>query len=160
MNKVAKLEFNSDKNVETLKECFAKYFNLNPERKSDFEDFFKHENSKYQGILKSDNTFSIKANELIFSKNNGIDFFFTTVHGKISEENNKTLVKLEAELSRPIMTILLVSTIIYLIIMYFSFSSGIFGVTIFVGIYFYARRKVKDDFEIFKNEILQILNRY
>ena len=153
MNKIAKFEFISNWNIERVRKYLIQNFNLNPERKSDFEDFFKYENSKYQGFLKSDNTFTITANKLNFSNNNGIDFFFTTVKGMICEKSDKTIIKIQAEISKPIMIIFLLLIPIYLIIMYFSFSSGLFGIIIFSAIYFFGRIKVKEDFETLKNEI-------
>jgi len=153
MKKIAEFEFKSEKNIAELKRFLILHFNLNPERKSKYEDFFKYENKKYEGKLNSDNSFFIKANKLNLSENNGIDFFFTNIKGKILEKDNKSIIKLEAELDKGLTIVLLLSIPIYLIITYFSFSSGIFGIILFTAFYFYGRIKVKEDLETIKNEL-------
>ncbi|MEN2436687.1 hypothetical protein AAH994_14820, partial [Weeksellaceae bacterium A-14] len=107
MKKIAEFEFKSEKNIAELKRFLILHFNLNPERKSKYEDFFKYENKKYEGKLNSDNSFFIKANKLNLSENNGIDFFFTNIKGKILEKDNKSIIKLEAELDKGLTIVLL-----------------------------------------------------
>ena len=132
------------------------HFNLNPKR--NLKSLLRKEPFEYQGTL-YENTFTIIQNNSLRNINDGLYFFFTEISGSITRTAELSHIDIKARPNDKIRGMLYLAPILILILILLkSYGSAIFGNAITIGTCIYAKKKIKEDFEIFAQRLNQVIS--
>ena len=153
---IAESEIECKKPITEISNLLVQHFNLNPNRS--LKSLFKKEAFEYQGTLSGTN-FTISKNNALRSINDGLYFFFTKISGSMTSDTDATNLKINARPNEAIEGMLYLAPIIVLFqILLKSYGSAVFSTAIIIGACIYAKKKIKEDFEMFSKRLHQVIS--